>query len=80
MKIGVLSYDEHAGNHLKNISWKDINQKFKNDFDKTLEYILLEKTEEERGLLKEFCEAVLQEINALGLGYLGKKTLPPQGY
>ncbi len=80
MKIGVLSYDENVGNILKGIPWKDINQKFKNDFGKALEYILSSKTEEERRELKKLAEKVDGEIKKLKLGMLGKKTVPPHGY
>jgi hypothetical protein len=80
MKIGILSYDEKIAQLLKGIAWKDINQKFKNDFDKTLDYILSSKSEEEKDVLKKFVEKVSDEIKNLDLGYLGKKVLPPEGY
>lgn len=80
MKTGALSFDEMIANLLKNIAWKDINQKFKNDFDKTLEFILSSKSEEEKESLKKFVNKITTEIEALDLNYLGKKTLPPEGY
>jgi len=80
MKTGALPYDEKIGNLLKDIAWKDINQKFKNDFDKTLDYILSSKSEEEKKELKEFVRKVESEIKNLDLSYLGKKALPPKGY
>ena len=80
MKIGVLSYDQNIGESLKDIAWKDINQKFKNDFDKTLEYILSSKSEEEKPLLTNFVNKIDKEIKKLDLGLFGKKTLPPEGY
>ena len=76
----VLSYDEHIGNLLKGLAWKDINQKFKNDFDKTLEFILSSKSKEEISQLKMFVETVDAEIRHLELGLLGKKVMPPAGY
>ena len=80
MKIGVLSYDAKVAGLLKDIAWKDINQKFKNDFDKTLKYILLSKSEEEKKTLANFVSKVEKEIKSLNLSYLGKKVLPPKGY
>lgn len=53
MKSGIVSYDSKIGNLLKNIAWKNINQKFKNDFDKTLEFILSSKTESEKKIAFE---------------------------
>lgn len=80
MKLGVLSYDTHIAKILSGIAWKDINQKFKNDFDKTLEYILSEKSEEERKILHDFVTIVDREIQDLNLSFLGSKKLPPSGY
>lgn len=80
MKTGVLSYRADLGLIMKGISWKDINQKFKNDFAKALDFILSAKTEAERAALKEFVDKVYEEIKTLDLSLLGKKTLPPKGY
>lgn len=41
MKIGTISYNEKLGNLLKDVAWKDINQRFKNDLEKALEYFSL---------------------------------------
>jgi hypothetical protein len=80
MKTGLVSYDEKLGNLLKGIAWKDINQKFKNNFDKTLGHILSLKTETEKEALKSFVIRVDAEIKELNLSLLGEKTLPPDGY
>ncbi len=80
MKSGLLSYDQEIAELLKGISWKDINQKFKNDFDKALEYILSPKTNEQVHILKNFVQKVEDEIVSLDLSLLGKKTIPPDGY
>lgn len=80
MKNGVLSYSTECGKILKGVKWKDINQKFKNNFEKALEFILSEKTESERQKLKEFVAIVDVEIKKLNLNLLGKKVLPPDGY
>jgi hypothetical protein len=80
MKIGVFSYDGALANILRGVPWKDINQKFNNDFDKALEYILSSKTDEEKLKLNDFVQKVDAEIKKLSLSLLGKKTLPPNGY
>lgn len=80
MKTKVLSYDAKLGGLLKGVAWKDINQKFKNNFDKALESIISSKTEEEKQELLDFCTKVYGEIIKLNLGMLGKRTLPPAGY
>lgn len=80
MATNVLLYDSEIGNLMKGIAWKDINQEFKNDFDKTLEFILSTKTSEEIGNLTKFVQKVDSEIKKLRLGLLGNKILPPEGY
>lgn len=80
MSIKALSCDDNAANILKGIAWKDINQKFKNDFDKALAFILSTKTKEETDLLKDFTEKINKELIKLNLGLLGKRTTPPKGY
>lgn len=80
MKLGVLSYDESCAAVLKDIPWKDINQKFKNNYEKALDFILSSKTEAERIKLKEFAEKVYEEIKKLKINMLGIKTVPPVGY
>jgi hypothetical protein len=80
MKIGVLPYDEKIGALLKDVKWKDINQQFKNDFDKTLDFILASKTPDEKDALNQFATKVESIVHELNLGMLGKKTKPPEGY
>lgn len=80
MKIGVISFDLDVSNLLKDIKWKDINQKFKNDFEKTLSYILSSKSDEEKKKLEDFVKKVDLELTEMSLGYLGKKVKPPEGY
>jgi hypothetical protein len=80
MKKGVVSYEPKLGEILKGVPWKDINQKFKNDFEKALEFILSTKTDNERRALAEHVAQVGREIEALELHMLGDKTKPPEGY
>ena len=80
MQVGVLSYDSILGSLLKNIAWKDINTKFKNDFTKTLEFITKDFSSEDRDSLAHYIRKIQEEIEVLGLTLLGKKKAPPQGY
>lgn len=80
MKAGVITYDADIANILKGVPWKDINQKFKNNFEKALEFILSTKTQKERDDLRILCEKVDVEIKKLNLGLLGEKVTPPDGY
>ncbi len=80
LKIGVLEYNEEMGELLKGIAWKDINQKFKNDFDEALKYILQDFDSGSKAKLEKYVQSLLKVIEGLQLKKLGKKTLPPKAY
>ncbi|MEX0932265.1 MAG: hypothetical protein WDZ61_00015 [Parcubacteria group bacterium] len=80
MKQRVVSYDKEIASLLAGIAWKDINQQFKNDFDKTLDYILYPLDSESRKKLEAFVNQVDKELRTLNLSKLGKRTKPPEGY
>lgn len=80
MKIGVLPYEEEVGALLKDVKWKDINQQFNNDFNKTLDFILSSKSEIEKETLNQFATKIDAHIRELNLGMLGSKVKPPEGY
>lgn len=80
MMVNKLSYDEEIGSVLKDIHWKDINQKFKNDFKKALDYILSLKTEQEKLRLDNLVNKVYKEVEKSNFVYLGEKIFPPEGY
>jgi len=80
MSKGVLSYSDEIGGLLKGVMWKDINQKFKNNFEKALEYILSSKTKAQKRKLDDFVNKIEKEIINLNPSLLGKKVLPPEGY
>jgi hypothetical protein len=82
MHIGKIKSSDKFLPSLKNIKWKDINQKFKNDFSKTEE--LIRNSIALQGInLKEIDEEInyiLSQIKKLNLNLLGQKTKPPKGY
>ena len=80
LKIGVLEYKQELGSLLKDIAWKDINQKFKNNFDKSLNYILSNLDIGKRSRLEKYAGELGSKIKELNLGIFGKKVLPPSGY
>ncbi|MDP2642023.1 MAG: hypothetical protein Q8P21_01900 [bacterium] len=80
LKTGILSYNPELAEPLKGVAWKDINQKFENDFDKTLEYILSGINPEITSELQLYVKSLDESIKKLGLNLLGKKTFPPKGY
>ena len=80
LKIGLLEFRPDLASLLKGIRWKDINQKFKNDFGKTLAYIETFLDTEYKKSLADYVKIVDKKISALNLGLLGTKTTPPGGY
>ncbi len=80
LQIGELPYSPAVAEKLKGIAWKDINQQFKNDFDKTLAYILDAKTPEDRVALAQEAERIDAQLRAHTYNHLGTKTKPPVGY
>ncbi|MEA2715159.1 MAG: hypothetical protein QOG91_187 [Candidatus Parcubacteria bacterium] len=80
MKEGIISYDKTLADLLKGMAWKDINQKFADDFEKTLNYILSSKSDDERTSLIAFAHNAEKEIAELNLKHYGKRIMPPKGY
>ena len=79
-KIGMLEFQPDLADLLKNIQWKDVNQKFKNDFDKTLQYTESSLSPEDKENLTSYTQNISKEISKLSLNLLGIKTVPPKGY
>jgi len=80
LQTNVLSYQHELGQLLKGIAWKDINQEFKNDFDKTLAFILASLDADVKEKLNTYATALLTQIADMKLQKLGKKIKPPSGY
>jgi hypothetical protein len=82
MLIGKISYDKDLISIMKGIHWKDINQKFKNNYDKAIESILNQLSEDGHDVEK--VESAIQEIyeDVSRLQLIGPdiKKQPPVGY
>ncbi len=78
----VLPYDLSVAMLLKDIPWKDINQKHKNNFDKTLSYVLGAVLHRGGNVqdLERYVEDIKQRVQALELSHLGPRAQPPEGY
>ena len=82
MLIGKIHYTQEQADAFANIAWKDINTKFKNDFDKTLKYIhdTQKKKEIDTIRLEEEIDKIFKHVSENLPSILGKKTKPPEGY
>lgn len=75
----MIKFNQKIALSLKDIKWKDVNTKFKNDFEKTENYVL--DIVKQRGFdideLKSEVNNILKQIKELDLDLYGKKTKPP---
>lgn len=82
MLEGVIEYNKKLGEILSGIVWKDINQKFKNNYDKAIEFVLIDlsaKGVDTVYLQQEVCN-IYKKVCGMNFGKLGKKENPPVGY
>jgi len=78
----ILKVNTEVIEMLKDYKWKDINQKFKNDFTKTEEFIRESILEKGFDLKKmdDSIEAIQKELEDLKLKKLNYNLKPPKGY
>lgn len=80
MLKGKIEYDTSMTDALKNIEWKKINTKFKNNYDKTNQYAL--ELAKKRGYNKEEIEKeigkIYKQIEKLKIDILEPKIKPPR--
>ena len=78
----ITPYNNNFAEILKDITWKDINQKFNNNYEKTLNEV--KEIVTKRGFSFEELEKEIEKIHTqiifLGINLLGEKTKPPEGY
>jgi hypothetical protein len=78
----IIPFDPACAEMMKGIAWKDINVQFKNDFNKSLEFILEETKKKGFDMTKLNAEVqrIYAVVNAMQLKMLGEKVAPPKGY
>lgn len=79
----LVSYDKELLKYLKGFAWKDINQKYKNNFEKTDAYIdeqILSHYSVDTAKLHTKLNDILNNVIELNLNKLGKTKKPPVGY
>ena len=81
MHLGKLTYDSTIAQHLAGIPWKEINKKFKNDYDKAVGSVL--SSLEEKGAniqaIRDEADKIMSRIEQLPLGKLSRRKRPPKG-
>ena len=82
MLKGQILYNPDLLPPLANIKWKEVNQKFKNNYDQSLVYVLSElklKDIDTEFITKQIGH-IYDEVCKLNLSYLGPKKIPPAAY
>lgn len=80
---GMIDYDPVLAEYLAGFAWKDINQKFKNNFAKTDAYIdgeVAQKHNVDIGDFHTSLEHILDKVIALDLNKIKSNLKPPKGY
>ncbi|MEK6908552.1 MAG: hypothetical protein AABX23_00685 [Nanoarchaeota archaeon] len=79
---GIISYNPFFAQWLKGIKWKDVNQKFKNDYTKTEAYVgeLIKERDLSFDELNKEVDSINEQLFKLKVKMLGKKLKPPVGY
>lgn len=82
MLIGEIPYEKKMLEILKNICWKDLNQKFKNDYNKSIKLVLgeLKREGEDIDFIKEEIQKIYNFVCRLEIKTLGNLQKPVKGF
>lgn len=77
-----ISFDKNILENFKQIKWKVINQKNKNDYMKSVEQILQNLSDNGIDVvhIKEEVKKILEQVTSRELSHLGKRILPPSTF
>lgn len=82
MAMGELPFNERFAEALAGIPWKDWNQRYDNDYDKTMNDVFtrLEESGVDIDAVRSFVDRVMSAVEENPYGILGEKQEPPDGY
>lgn len=82
IKKGIIPFDHKIADALAGVAWKDINTRFKNDYAKTIVYLMERAQKHDVSPTEVEAEGkrVLEAMTKLDLEELGPRTKPPAGY
>src|SRR5208283_3171334 len=81
MALGRLDFDSRVAQALSGIAWKQMNRRFRNDYDKAVESVLL-NLDVEPGLRQRVAsevDRIFNQLEMLGLESLPRRRRPPKG-
>jgi len=78
----IIGYDRNILPHLKNIQWKKINQKNKNNYMRSVKEVLenLKNKGVNTQTIEEEVDRIFQELKKTTWKHLGEKRIPPKAY
>ncbi len=81
MLIKKIPYNEKLIEILQNICWEDINKSFKNDYDKSIKFVLgeLKKEGQDVEVIRMEIKKIYDFVCGLQIKTLGKLQRPPKG-
>ncbi|MFH1802756.1 MAG: hypothetical protein ABH864_04910 [archaeon] len=82
MLKGKIHYNAKLVEAFKDIAWKDVNVKFKNDYEKTESYVLdlIRKNGFNLSEINSEIDSIYEQIKMLEMDLFGEKVKPPLGY
>jgi len=81
MALGRLDFDGRVAEALSDIAWKQMNRRFRNDYDKAVESVLLNLAAEpglRRAVVSEV-DNIFNQLETLNLERLPRRRRPPKG-
>jgi len=81
MVLGRLDFDGRVAQALSGIAWKQMNRRFRNDYDKAVESVLL-NLDAEPGLRRRVAsevDKIFTQLETLDLERLPRRRRPPKG-
>ena len=82
MEIGEIEFNRDLLSHFKDIKWKDLNQRFRNDYQKTIDLVLsqLQDGGVDVRMVDAEADRILEVVINRKLLLLGERVKPPVGY
>ncbi|MEA3474950.1 MAG: hypothetical protein U9R23_00660, partial [Candidatus Cloacimonadota bacterium] len=79
---GIIEYESKFAEALKDIPWKDINKKFRSNYQKTEKYVkeIVASRNISVSELEAEVDKIYNQIKQLDLEKLGKRIRPPKSY
>jgi hypothetical protein len=79
MVLGRLDFDRRVAQALSGIAWKQMNRRFRNDYDKAVESVLLNLEPGLRRTIVSEVDKIFNQLETLELEALPRRRRPPKG-